>query len=166
VRYDGGVDAGEEIYPADSSYSKLYPVAAGDIIISNIAAHYGSIAVIPDALDGCVVSSEYTVLTARPGYDPVVLQLILRSPEIRADILLSSSGANRTRANWVAMRQIQIPYPDGVTVERVKGLSETADEARRRADAAKRDAVEQIESNLELRSTDADTILAAFKPPK
>jgi type I restriction enzyme M protein len=166
VRYNGDVDAGEEISPADGSYAKMYPVHTGDIIISNIAAHYGSIAVIPAHLDGCVVSNEYTVLTARPGFDPVVLQLVLRSPEIRADILLSASGANRTRANWEAMQTLQIPYPDDETAMRVRALADDADEARSRADIAKRDAVNQIEANLLLRSTDADTILAAFKPPK
>src|ERR1035441_10509663 len=84
--------------PSDGSYSKLYPVRAGDILISNIAASYGSMAVVPDDWDDSVVSSEYTVLRVRDGFDPAVVQLILRSPEIRSDVLLSSSGANRTRA--------------------------------------------------------------------
>lgn len=82
VRYEGIAEAGEEINPADSSYAKLFPVSAGDIVISNIAASHGSIAVVPDHLDGSVVSSEYTVLTAKEGFDPIVLQLILRSPEL------------------------------------------------------------------------------------
>lgn len=81
VRYEGIAEAGEEINPADSSYARLYPVSAGDVVISNIAASHGSIAVVPDELDGCVVSSEYTVLTPKEGFDPIVLQLILRSPD-------------------------------------------------------------------------------------
>jgi type I restriction enzyme M protein len=166
VRYEGFAEEGEEILPSEGTYAKLYPVYAGDIAISNIAASYGSIAGVPENLDGCVVSSEYTILKARDGFDPVVVQLILRSPEVRADILLSSTGANRTRARWDAMRDIMMPYPKAAIVENVKALAAQAEDAKRRAVAAIEDAREKVESSLCLRSDAADTILAAFKPPK
>jgi type I restriction enzyme M protein len=166
VRYEGIAEEGEEVLPSEGTYSKLYPVYAGDIAISNIAASYGSIAVVPDDLDGCVVSSEYTILRVKEGFDPIVVQLILRSPEVRADILLSSTGANRTRARWDAMCDIMMPYPEPGMVEKVKALAAEAEAAKRRAIAAIEDAREKVESSLCLRSDAADTILAAFKPPK
>ena len=69
VRYNGDVDEGDEITAADSQYSKLYVVNTGDLVMSNIAASYGSIAVVPEELDGCVVSNEYTVLTTRQQFN-------------------------------------------------------------------------------------------------
>lgn len=166
VRYEGIAEEGEEVLPSEGSYTKLFPVYAGDIAVSNIAASHGSIAVVPNDLDGCVVSSEYTILKVKEGFDPIVVQLILRSPEVRADILLSASGANRTRARWVAIRDILVPYPKPEMVTKVRSLMIEADAAKRRAIAAIDDAREKIETSLLLRSETASTILAAFKPPK
>jgi type I restriction enzyme M protein len=166
VKYDGYVEAGDDMSPSEGSYSKLYPVKSDDILISNIAASYGSMGVVPQDLEDAVVSSEYTVLKVREGFDPTVVQLILRSPEIRADILLSSSGANRTRAKWEAIREIEIPYPDNDVVSKIQALSKQADEAKQRATLATEQARGRIETSLLLRSETANTILAAFKPPK
>ncbi len=166
VRYEGIAESDGEILPAEGSYSKLYPVHQGDIVISNIAASHGSIAMVPPELDGCVVSNEYTVLQPKAGFDPIVLQLILRSPEVRADILLSSSGANRTRARWDLMQNIVIPYPAPSIIKEVRQLAQEADDAKRRAAAALENAREVAETSLLLRSKDAATILAAFRPPK
>jgi restriction endonuclease S subunit len=166
VRYEGVAEGGEEILPSEGSYARLYPVRAGDIVISNIAASHGSIAVVPPELDGCVVSSEYTVLKPKPGFDSIILQLILRSPEVRADILLSASGANRTRARWDLMQAIIIPYPGAAIIAQIKKLAQEADAAKRRAIAALEGARDQTETSLMLRSDQASVILAAFRPPK
>jgi len=166
VRYEGIAESGEDILPAEGSYARLFPVHAGDIVISNIAASYGSIAVVPPELDRCVVSSEYTVLKPKPGFDSIMMQLILRSPEVRADILLSASGANRTRARWDLMQNIIIPYPGPEIIARVKKLAQEADDAKRRTAVAMDGARELTETSLLLRSDEATTILTAFRPPK
>lgn len=166
VRYEGLAEAAEELNPADSSYARLYPVKAGDIVISNIAASHGSIAIVPEDLDGCVVSSEYTVLTARSGFDPVVLQLVLRSPEIRSDILLSSSGANRTRTRWDLIRNLRAPYPTPAVVTSIRQMAERADDAKREAARLLQEARSSIQSQLQLETEVANMVLVAFKPPK
>jgi type I restriction enzyme M protein len=166
VRYEGVAEAGDEILPSETTYATMYPVQENDIVISNIAASYGSMAVVPKELDGCVVSGEYTVLKAKPGFDPVVLQLILRSPEVRADILLSSSGANRTRARWDQFQDLLVPYPKPSLVAKIKDLATEADRAKRQAVKVMKDAEEKLETGLLLRSETASTILAAFRPPK
>lgn len=166
VRYTGAADEAEEVVPKDGSYGKLYPVKTGDIVISNIAASYGSIAVVPPELDGSVVSSEYTVLIANGQYDPKILQLILRSPEVRADILLSSSGANRTRTRWDLMKDVFIPYPNSDTLKEVRKQIAAGERARREADEAFALAQKTTEQNLNLRSSTATTVLEAFRPPK
>lgn len=165
VRYEGVAEPGEEILPSESTNAAMYPVSANDIVISNIAASHGSIAVVPKELDGCVVSGEYTVLKVKPSFDPIVVQLIMRSPEVRADILLSSSGANRTRARWDLFRDVLAPYPQESMVATVKALALEADKAKRRSLKAMEEAQEKIETSLKLRSESAYTILAAFRPP-
>jgi len=165
VRYEGVAEEAERVYPAESSFNKLFPISEGDIVISNIAASHGSIAVVPPDLDGCAVSNEYTILRCKPGYDPTVMQLVLRSPEVRADILLTSSGANRTRARWAAVRDIMVPYPAEELIDSVRKLTEKAEESLQAAKAFREQARMTVEQTLSLVSTDADTILAAFRPP-
>lgn len=166
VRYDGHVEEAEEIEPATGSYAQYYPITAGDILISNIAASHGSIGVVPPEVAGCVVSTEYTVLVPLKGYDPIVLQLVLRSPEVRSEILLTASGANRTRAKWDSMKDIQIPYPNDGIVREIQRLHQLEDDAKKKARQAAIEAQNKAETSLQLRSSDADTILLAFKPPK
>ena len=166
VRYDGQAEAGGEIEPAETQHSKLYRVRVGDIVISNIAASYGSVAVVPPDLDGYVVSSEYTTLTPREGFQALVIWSVLRSPEIRADMLLVGTGANRTRVRWEMIKDIEIPYPDDTVVEQVLAEFAEAEEAERRAAAARQRASESLESSLRLNQDYARIILAAFKPPQ
>ena len=166
VRYEGVAEAGEEILPSEGSYARLYPIRAGDIVISNIAASHGSIAVVPEELDGYVVSSEYTVLSARPSFDPQILQLIIRSPEVRADLLLSASGANRTRTRWDLMSDLMIPYPSPSTVAAVKQLIDAWPQRSANPPWNLKRRGRRSRLSLLLRSDVADTILAAFRPPK
>lgn len=166
VRYEGYAEADEPIVASDSKYARLFKVRAGDIVISNIAASHGSIAVVPPELDGCVVSTEYTVLEALPPYQPGVAQLIIRSPEIRSDILLKSTGINRTRMKWEFARDIQVPAPGEELSDEVCAMLEGSREAAIRAEELSRLAKERIEAEFGLANEEALTVLAAFKPPK
>lgn len=119
VRYNGTAEAGPVILPkTDTQYSHLYRVGVGDVVISNIAATYGSVAVVPVDLAGLVVSKEYTVLTVKPPYNARVVWALLRSPEIRAELLLRATGANRTRIRWSDLRGVAFPYPDPRAAEK------------------------------------------------
>ena len=67
VKYDGTPFSDRVIFPpTETTYAQLYRVRTGDIVISNIAASYGSVAMVPAHLDGMVVSKEYTVLKVKP----------------------------------------------------------------------------------------------------
>lgn len=166
VRYDGSSEAGGTIYPADTQHGKLFRVSAGNIVVSNIAASYGSIAVVPPELDGLVVSTEYTVLQMLPGFDANMVWTILRSPVVLSEILLVATGANRTRVKWEAMKQLRIPYPSKMYqkefTEQLLSLSKVESDARMQ----KQSSIEAAISVLGLKSETAETILSAFKPPK
>ena len=167
VKYDGTAVADRTILPrTDTEYSQLYRVRAGELVISNIAATYGSVAVVPPDLDGLVVSKEYTVLKVRPGHDARVIWAILRSPEIRAEFLVRTTGANRTRVQWSYIRSIAFPYPDAATaaafVRHIEEAEAARDKAREEADAA----IHGLTTALSLDREAASVILDAFKPPR
>ncbi len=167
VKYDGTPTPDRVIFPrTETEYPQLYRVRQGEIVISNIAASYGSVAVVPPNLDGLVVSKEYTVLKARQSYDARVVQALLRSPEIRAEMLLRATGANRTRVYWEDIRDIAFPYPDSQTVQAFLGHLEDAESARDRAQREEAAAAEILNEKMLLNAERAGMILDAFKPPK
>ena len=166
VRYDGTAAAGAEVVPsAGVSYARMFRVSEGDIVISNIAACLGGVAVVDENLAGSLVSKEYTVLQTAPGRDPRVVWAVLRSPRFQAEMLLRSSGANRTRVRWPDIAGIAFPYPDDQTAGRVARHLGEADKARRQAQTALRQAVETLQDALGLDTERALAVLDAFKAP-
>ena len=167
VRYDGTAADGRVILPrTETEYQQLYRVRKDDIVISNIAATYGSVAIVPDSLDGMVVSKEYTVLAVKPQFNPKVVWAVLRSPEIKAEMLLRTTGANRTRIKWSDIRRIAFPYPDKATAAAFIKRIEDAEEARKLALLEEEAAVSELTSALALGQDSAFHILDAFKPPQ
>ena len=167
VKYDGTSATGPVLFPrTETQYVQLYRVRQGDLVISNIAATYGSVAVVPSGLDGFVVSKEYTVLVAKPGYDALVVWAVLRSPAIRAEMLLRSTGANRTRVRWSDIRDIAFPYPADENATRFMERLDAAEAARAQAVLERERALQSLSDTLQLEHERAHHILDAFKPPK
>ena len=165
VQYDGTPRPDRIIFPrTESQYPQLYRVRSGEIVISNIAATYGSVAVVPAHLDGLVVSKEYTVLKARPGYDARLIRALLRSPEIRAEMLLRTTGANRTRIRWDEIQDIAFPYPAKRIVRAFLRHTDAAEAARQKALSEEAEASTTLDE-MQLNDDMARLILDAFKPP-
>ena len=167
VTYEGTPQRDRVIFPrTETEYPELFRVRQGDIVISNIAASYGSIAVVPPELDGLVVSKEYTVLRAKSGYDARLVRALLRSREIRAEMLLRSTGANRTRVRWEDIQDIRFPYPDEATARGFLRHLVNADAAKSRALEEEAAAADTLNELVESNDESASMILDAFKPPK
>ncbi len=166
VRYDGFPE--QEATVRDSiDYPRLYVARAGDVVVSHINAVNGAIAVLPPEMDGGVVSTEYTVLTPKDGVDPYAVWSILRSPEVRAELMTRSTGLGRYRIKSdLLLEELNIPSPTTkAVVQRAKAFHDAlkmeaqAQELRNQAQAA-------VEQDLGLRSKTAENIIAAFKPPR
>lgn len=167
VRYDGTAAPGNVIVPRiGTQYAQLFRVHAGDIVVSNIAVSYGSVAIVPENLAGSLVSREYTVLRAREGYDARIIRAVLRSPEMRAELLMRTTGANRTRVRWPEMRSIAFPYPSPADAAQFIQHIEDAEAARAQALADDEAAMAKLHSSLTLDHPQAHFILDAFKPPR
>lgn len=166
VRYDGFAEAGDEIIASDTQYSQLFRIRRGDIVISDIAATYGSVAIVPKELDGCVVTTEYTVLQPKEDVSPLVVWMLLRSPEARADMLLLATGANRTRVKWEKIKDLNLPMPASKDSEAVVQKLKDAEQSERNALKLRKQAQKMLESPFELNNEEAQAVLRAFKPPK
>ncbi len=166
ITYDGFAVPGDQAVASETGYTRLYRVHSNDLVVSNIGATYGSIGVVPEELDGCVVTSEYTVLKAKQGVDPRVLWLILRTPDIRADMLITATGISRTRVKWNTLKRLQVPVVDHNLAQTVVAATEAADAAQRLLLQKRAAAEAAINATLGTNSAEAAEILAAFKPPQ
>jgi type I restriction enzyme M protein len=166
VRYDGIAESGEEKEASDSGYATLLKVHEGDLIISNINAVHGAIAIVPPDLAGHVVSSEYTICRAKDGVDPKLVWLLVRSPEARSDLVLLASGIGRTRVTWDNVRELEIAIPSPSIIAKASELIERSVELSRSAEKARKDAEQGIYSELGLDNYEAWSLINAFKPPR
>ena len=109
VTYDGDVCEAEYKDGDDSSYNKLYKVKQWDILVSNMGVGRGAVGIVPPYLDGKYVSNEYTILNAKSNEEAVFYVNLMRTKEILADILSSTTGMNRGRIKWNVIKDIIVP---------------------------------------------------------
>lgn len=166
VRYDGFCEAGETVSVDDLPRGRYTIVRAGDIVISHINAIHGAIAIVPEELDGSIVTSEFTVAHSSSDTHPYVVWAMLRSPEARADMLLRSTGIGRTRVNWAIIKQLSVPRPPADVAERILTALLDADESERTAARQRAQARASVANDLQLATPMAQTIISAFKPPR
>lgn len=100
VRYDGTIAAGDESYAEDVSYEQLFKLKKDDIVLSNINAVNGAVAVVDSNTAGLYVSSEYTVIQPKDPLTVYTLWSLIRSDTARSDLILLSTGIGRTRISW------------------------------------------------------------------
>lgn len=91
---------------------------------------------------------------------------LLRSPEIRSELLVRASGVGRTRIDWSVMRDIVVPKPAAAMAKELVRKMENAEEMIRKAVALQVEVRSQLESSFDLATDAAITTLQQFKPPK
>jgi len=99
---------------ASLTWQKLFRIADGDLVISNIKAWEGALAVAGPEHDGTVASHRYLTCVADPSrVTPNVLCFFLQSPEGNLQIQAASPGSadrNRTLAQS-RLEAIEVPVP-------------------------------------------------------
>jgi len=113
VSYDGVCRIEKRVKGKRMTPTAMYQVGKGDLVFSNIRATDGAIGIVPDELDGALVSvSSYTVLRCATYEDTVYLWSVLRSHEVRADMMSISTGTSRYTTDWGGGADIEIPWID------------------------------------------------------
>lgn len=116
------------------NFSKMYRVRAGYIVYNPMRINIGSIGVVPQELDGGLVSPDYVVLKSNK-YDPDYLITLLRSPFYKMYIDVSSTGSIRNRLYFDGLRDIRVPDASALDQSVVCSKSFTAEEAFKEAKA-------------------------------
>jgi len=89
----------------------MYRVAKGQLVFSTIRATDGAIGIVPEELDGALVSdTSYRVFQCDTPQDTAYLWGVLRSHELRADMQSLSPGSSRYNTPWPEVGQVKVPW--------------------------------------------------------
>lgn len=167
VTYTGRAERGEQRRGDELSYSKMAVANVGDLVVSNIGAVYGSICVIPEGFQDCLVSSEFTVMRQKPGVkvDAMYLWTILRSPVVLAEWISDSSGVSRHRIEWDKLEKQLVPL---LPYEKQKTIGDLYRQTIERELEAKisTDKADALLDGLDLEAEAARDRLTKAKPPQ
>jgi type I restriction enzyme M protein len=109
ITYDGRCKADEIRYGRDINYSNMKIARTGDIVFSEYNAFHGAIGYITEDFDGTLASGSYTIVRCHNIEDSLYLCAILRSTEIRADLLTAAVGMGRQTISWDDIKNVEIP---------------------------------------------------------
>lgn len=109
-----GVIKRNEVLGNQIASEKRNVVRMNQLIFSKIDAKSGAIGIVPDSLDGAVVSSDFPVFNVdQDMIIPDFLNLLVKTPSfLTACQKLSSGTTNRVRLKEKDFLEIQVPLPD------------------------------------------------------
>lgn len=109
IKYDGFC-SNEEVRIGADIQGKGVLVKEGEIVFSQYNAYYGAIGYVTEEFNNSFASSSYIVLNPTDKVDGIYAWSVLRTMEIRADILDSAVGVGRSPVKWDNIKDVQIPF--------------------------------------------------------
>lgn len=168
VTYDGDIIEGDLADGDSCSYDNLYEVKTWDVLVSNIGVGRGALGIVPPFHDGKYVSNEYTILRAASNEEAVYYTNLLRTKEILADILSSTTGMNRGRIKWKDIEGVEVPEYNASNKEIAALVTEMKDfwsAYQTFANSAQKH-TEKVTDTLKVNDEDARIRWLSFKPPE
>ena len=165
VSYDGICQVQNELLGERIKPDVMYEVHEGNIVFSNIRATDGAIGIVPPELDGALASGSYTILRCEDSYDTVYLWSILRSYEIRADMMSVSTGTSRYTTDWDEAKKLKIPWLDRQERKRIAEGFIKSWELQRQIEKLQQESIDGI-ARLGVESQASKDRYDAYKPPK
>jgi len=119
ITYEGRIKTEEIRKGKDIGYSKMKVVHAGDLVFSEYNSFQGAIGFITPEFEGALASGSYTVVRCENDIDTLYLWSIMRTTELRNEMLSSAIGVGRQTIDWNNINKIQVPFPDKNERERI-----------------------------------------------
>lgn len=88
---------------------KMFRVRKGQIVFSQIRATDGAIGIVPQEMDGALVSGSYYVFDCGDEEETAYLWAVLRSHELRSDMQSLSPGSGRYVTYWPELGTLLVP---------------------------------------------------------
>jgi restriction endonuclease S subunit len=109
-----GVFRKPPIHGAETKYSTLYEVHAGQLIYSKLFGWEGSVGIVPEWADGWFVSSEFPTYNVHTNLDLAYFGQVLRWRGLSEQLAAATSGMGqrRQRVQIDQFEMLEIPLPD------------------------------------------------------
>jgi type I restriction enzyme M protein len=109
VTYSGEVQPVKQLKGKHFTPDEMIRIREGDILFSKIRVTDGAIGIVPPELDGALVSTMFLVLSSPDYREAVYLWSVLRSHELRADLMSGSIGTGRYITEWESAQNVAVP---------------------------------------------------------
>lgn len=126
VSTDGGITLSDTISGEDIT-QRYKRVKKGDIAYNPMRANIGSFGVVPDHLDGGLISPDYFVVQSNK-VDPNYLVALLKTPFFRMYVDVVSTGSIRDRLYPEDFRALRIPRPSASQQTSLSEISRRIDQ--------------------------------------
>ena len=166
ITYSGRCKTDESRFGRTINYKKMKVVRSGDLVLSDYNTFHGAIGFITDEFDGALASASYTVVRCESNYDALYLWAILRSVEIRADILTSAIGMGRQTVDWDDIQNIMIPLLPKEQRDQIGQQILNAWEEEKRSNAKLEGVSLLLDKEFCVESEESKKRFEAMKPPK
>jgi len=100
ISYEGRIRAEEVRKGKDVGYKEMKIVNTGDLVFSEYNSFHGAIGFVTEEFDGALASGSYTVVRCKNNYDALYLWLIMRTTEMRTEMLIGAIGVGRQTVDW------------------------------------------------------------------
>ena len=150
----------------DINFKKMKVVRKGDLVFSEYNAFQGAIGYVDEKFDGALASSSYTVVRCKNEYDTLYLWSILRTTEIRADLLTSAIGMGRQTIDWEDIKNVELPFVDIAERKLISKTIRDTWEAEKIAKQKFETIMKNLDDKFDVESDASIIRFEASKPPK
>jgi len=166
ISYDGICRVESEVYGRDLRYTEFVRVEDGDLVFSTINAVQGAIGIVDSQMAGALASSNYTVLRCINLTDTDYLWAILRTAEIRADLLSLCTGFGRHYLYWPDFGDIELPLLNESERKSIHENLAASRIAKAQAERLLNEGMKPIIERLDVESKGSQERWNASKPPR
>ena len=166
ISYEGRIRAEEMRKGKDIGYKEMKIVNTGDLVFSEYNSFHGAIGFVTEEFDGILASGSYMVVRCNNIYDALHLWLIMRTTEMRAEMLIGAIGVGRQTVGWADIKTIQLPIVNDV--ERRIMARKVLDvwQIEKKAEKSLEELRSTIASNFGVESEQSKEWFEANRPPR
>ena len=166
ITYDGKCKTEEIRLGKNINFKKMKVVRTGDLVLSDYNTYHGAIGYITPEFNGSLASSSYTVIKCKKNHDTLYLWSILRTAEIRSDILSSAIGMGRMTIDWEEIKNVQIPFLKESERKKVARNILQSWRADMKANTLLNNIKKELDNKFDVESEESIKRFISTKPPK
>lgn len=166
ITYEGRPKTDETRLGKNINYKKMISLKEGDLVFSEYNSFNGAIGYITKDFEGALASNSYTVVRSKDSENSVYLWSVLRTTEIRCDLLSSAVGMGRQTIDWTDIQKIELPFFEEQKVLEISNKILNSWEKEKEILQTFYNIKDTLNKNFNLETDESKIRFAQIKPPK